>query len=94
MSPSRMGNIAFFSSILISSVYFDLLTQHFSKVTAKSLTSILIIDVAVIRKYFVLKEFHTIFKNDAGKQTGNEINAYSWRIFKDHALAGMGAGTF
>ena len=47
-----MGNIAFFSSILISSVCFDLVTRHFSKVTTMSLTSILIIDVAIIGKYF------------------------------------------
>ena len=52
MSPSRMGNIAFFSSILISSVCFDLVTRHFSKVTTMSLNRILIIDVAIIGKYF------------------------------------------
>jgi len=54
MSPSLMGNIAFFSSILISSVCFDLVTRHFSKVTtmSMSLTSILIIGVPIIGKYF------------------------------------------
>ena len=95
MGASRMGNIAFFSSILISAAFLAVVTRRFSKMTAIFLASILIIDVAIIGKYFGIERVAQRLQTmTLETETRDNINAYSWRIFKDYPIAGTGAGTY
>ncbi|MCZ6502724.1 MAG: O-antigen ligase family protein [Gammaproteobacteria bacterium] len=95
MSTSRMGNIAFLSSILITAFLSISITRRVNKTTAIFLISILIIDVAIIGNYFGFERISRRIQHIAVDATARaEINQYSWRIFGDHPWVGTGAGTY
>ncbi len=95
MSTSRMGNIAFLSSILITALLSISITRRVNKTTAIFLISILIIDVAIIGNYFGFERISRRMQHIAVDATARaEVNQYSWRIFGDHPWMGTGAGTY
>ena len=95
MSTSRMGNMAFLSSVLIAAFISISFTRRVNKTTAVFLISILIIDVAIIGNYFGFERISKRMQRIAVDSIGRtEINQYSWRIFKDQPWTGTGAGTY
>ena len=95
MSASRMGNIAFFSSILIGATCYIFFTGRVNKMTVIFLASVLIIDVAIVGKYFGIERVSQRLQTmTLETETRDDINKYSWQIFTDHPIAGTGAGTY
>jgi len=95
MTHSRMGNTAFFVSMGIIGTITLLLKKRSIGSTLLLLTSLLIIDIAVVGNFFgVEKVINRLEQTSAKKETRDEINLYSLKIVEDNLLHGTGAGSF
>ncbi|MBT7722482.1 MAG: O-antigen ligase family protein [Gammaproteobacteria bacterium] len=95
MSRSRMGNIAFFSSIMITAAVAFYYTRSFSRYTAILLVSILAIDVLIISKYFGIEQLAERFRETTIVSDGRvDLLSYNLAVFKDHVWLGTGAGSY
>jgi O-antigen ligase len=95
MSRSRMGNVAFFSSILITGALAFYHTRTFSRYTAILLVSILAIDAFIISSYFGVEKLAERFRNTTTVANNRiDLQHYNLAIFKDHVWLGTGAGSY
>ena len=95
MSRSRMGNIAFFSSIMITAAVAFYYTRSFSRYTAILLVSILAIDVLIISKYFGIEQLAERFRETTIVSNSRvDLQSYNLTVFKDHVWLGTGAGSY
>ncbi len=95
MSGSRMGNSAFFGSILISGTLTLLLAKKLNRSTVVLLVSLIVIDIALIGTYFgVERVVNRIQETTMSEEQRVELNRYTVNIVRDHTLTGTGAGTF
>lgn len=95
MSRSRMGNIAFFTSIFVSGLLAFYFSRRFSRYTALLLISILAIDAFIIGNYFGLERLQERFRQAPIEQdTRLDLQRYNLEILRDHPWAGTGAGTY
>ena len=103
MTRSRMGNAAFFTSMLIAGVS-GWPVQHATRSTVILLVSLIIIDVFVVGTWFgvenVIKRYEqtTIYRDcsqpAARWKNGFEPGLYAMDMLKDYPLTGSGGGTF
>ncbi len=107
MTRSRMGNIAFVSSMLITGAILALANPKYRFKLAIILASLLIIDLLIVSQYFGLDELQQRLVNTQidDKVVGGEVLIkqnvnrdevldYSIILLKQHALIGSGAGSF
>lgn len=95
MSRSRMGNVAFFSSILITAAIAFYYTRTFSRYTAFLLVTILAIDALIISNYFGTEKLAQRLRDTTVEgNTRVDLQQYNLKIFKDHAWLGTGAGAY
>jgi O-antigen ligase len=107
MTRSRMGNIAFVSSLLITGAILAVATPKYRLRLAIILASLLIIDLFIVSQFFGLDELQQRLVNTqiddkvisgevTVKQNVNrdEVLDYSVILLKQHALLGSGAGSF
>jgi O-antigen ligase len=95
MSRSRSGNVAFFSSVLISSSIAFYYSRNLSRSTIMLLISILAIDAIIIGNYFGLERLGERFTQTSQHLTERiDLQKYNLEIIKEHPLAGLGAGSF
>jgi len=96
LSKSRMGNIAFFSSLLLAGGYYILVVRRVSAGIIAFFVSVLLIDLLIIGNFFgiekVAEEIRQtsvtteVFRIDIGNDT--------LEIVRDYPLTGTGAGSF
>ncbi|MEM0954645.1 MAG: O-antigen ligase family protein [Pseudomonadota bacterium] len=95
LTRSRMGNAAFFTG-LISMGFLALLLQR--RVTRNALLlfgSLLLIDALILGNWFGFeKVVERIEQTSTASETRDDVSADAYRIFKDHWVAGTGAGSF
>lgn len=107
MTHSRMGNIAFFASLILVGGLFILREKTHRLRNSLVLASLLLIDLLVISQYFGLERLkerlfetrlHDVVVNGEVVQKANEIRdnvfAYSLPIIYERPLIGQGAGSF
>jgi O-antigen ligase len=97
MSTSRMGNIAFLSSLLITSALSVLMGRKINLATVVFLASIVLIDALIIGNYFGIERIANRIQNYEQNRdivSRVEINDYSLQMIQDHPLVGTGAGTY
>ena len=97
MSRSRMGNMAFFSSILITAAISFYYSRSFNRYAAILLVSILALDTLIIGNYFGIERLGERLRevgSDSSSQGRVELQTYNLRILKDHLWLGAGAGTY
>ena len=95
MSRSRMGNVAFFSSILITSIIAFYYTRSINRYTVILLTSILVLDVFIIGNYFGIERLGQRLAQAGTEATGRiNLQSYNLRIIKERPLTGSGAGSY
>jgi len=107
MSHSRMGNMAFFASLLIVGGVFVMYERRNRLRNSLILCSLIIIDVLVISQYFGLAQLkdrlvntrlHDVQVNNEVVQSANEVRAdvfgYAIPLLLERPMAGHGAGTF
>ena len=95
MSRSRMGNLAFFASVLIASGVAFYYSRQLARNSAIFLVSILVIDVILIGSYFGVERLgERLAKTSPESSLRIEILDYNQRILKDNLVFGTGPGTY
>lgn len=107
MTHSRMGNTAFFTSLLLVGGLFVLMEKEHRLRNSLILTSIIVIDMLVISQYFGLEKLkdrlintrlHDVVVNGEVVQQANEVRddvfGYAIPLLMERPLTGQGAGSF
>jgi len=95
MTHSRMGNTAFFAGMGIVGTLAIILKGKSIGSTLFLLTSLLVIDIAVVGTFFGIENVIDRIEGTSQKrETRDEVNLYSLEIHKNNQLTGTGAGTY
>lgn len=93
---SRMGNTAFFSSLLIAGVIGIIFSKHATRNTVVLLVSLVVIDLLIVGSWFGVEKLAKRIEATtvAEVQAREEPAAHTFGIIERHPLFGMGPGTF
>jgi O-antigen ligase len=95
LSRSRMGNTAFFASLMIAGGLALLLMKNKSRSTTILLSSLLIIDIAIVGTFFGVEKVAERLQNTtAEKETRDEVVRDTLAMWQEYPLTGVGAATF
>ena len=95
MTHSRMGNTAFFSSLLIAGAIGLLLSKHAPRSTVILLVSLIVIDVFIVGTWFGIEKVAERIEQTT-MQTESRVIAAPHNIdyWQDYKLTGSGLGSF
>jgi len=93
---SRMGNTAFFSSLLLAGVVGIALSRHATRNTVILLASLIAIDLFIVGSWFGVEKLAQRLEQTTARdvQVREEPSAYTLSLIRDYAVFGSGAGTF
>jgi O-antigen ligase len=93
---SRMGNTAFFSSLLIAGVIGIALSRRATRNTVILLASLVVIDLAIVGSWFGVEKLAQRLEQTTMQdvQEREDPAVYTIPLIKDYRLIGAGAGTF
>ena len=95
MTRSRMGNTAFFASLMMTGLLALLLMKNKSASTTILLSSLLIIDIAIVGTFFgVEKVAERLQGTSIEKESRDEVSRDTLAMFLDSPLLGTGAGSY
>lgn len=101
LSKSRMGNVAFLSSLLVAGVLYAVLAKRFSTATLVFFVSVVLVDILIIGNYFgidrVAQEIQQGMQLDSavsGRDHRLVVAEDTLHIVGDFPLTGAGAGSF
>ncbi|WP_221800255.1 O-antigen ligase family protein [Oceanobacter mangrovi] len=95
MTRSRMGNSAFFASMMITGALALLLMRQKSKSTTILLASLLIIDITIVGTFFGVDKVAERLQNTSTEtESRDEVSRDTFNMWLEQPLAGIGAGTF
>lgn len=95
MSRSRMGNTAFFASLMIAGGLALLLMKNKSTSTTILLSSLLIIDIAIVGTFFgVEKVAERLQGSSIEKESRDEVSRDTFNMWFDNPILGTGAGSY
>ena len=95
LSRSRMGNSAFFASLLITGALALLLMKNKSRSTTILLGSLLIIDIAIVGTFFgVEKVAQRLQASSTTHESRDEVSRDTFNMWQQYPLMGIGAGTY
>ena len=95
MSRSRMGNTAFFSSLVLSGLLYVICRRKFSRGIAFLFISLLAVDMAIVSQWFGLDQvIDRLEQTSIDHETRPNVARLTLNIIKDYSLTGTGAGTF
>lgn len=93
---SRMGNTAFFASLLAAGAIGIALSRHATRNTVLLLASLIVIDLLIVGSWFGVEKLARRFEQASveGIQDRENVAALALDIVKDYPVAGSGPGTF
>ena len=101
LSRSRMGNVAFFSSLFVAGSLYVILSKRFSLGTLIFFGSVVLIDILIIGNYFGIDRVAAEIQQGLRLDTSIAVRDYrltvsedTLRIVGDYPLTGTGAGSF
>lgn len=95
LSRSRMGNSAFFASLLITGALALLLMKNKSRSTTILLGSLLIIDISIVGTFFgVEKVAQRLQSTSAKHESRDEVSRDTFSMWQQQPLMGIGAGGY
>lgn len=95
MTRSRMGNTAFFSSMMIAGTIGLLLFRQSSRSVVILFASLIVIDVFLMGAFFGIDKLQERFeKTSLTTEQRDEVNLLSLPIIQDHPLTGTGVGSY
>jgi O-antigen ligase len=95
MTHSRMGNTAFFSSLLIAGVIGLIFSKHAPRSTIILLASLIIIDIFIVGAWFgVDKVVQRLEQTSVKKEMRDDVFSYAQVQIKDYKVIGSGLGSF
>ena len=95
LTRSRMGNTAFFASLMIAGFLALFLMKNKSRSTTILLSSLLVIDIAIVGTFFGVEKVADRIQNSSTEsESRDEVTAATFEAWQDHPLFGLGAGSF
>ncbi len=95
LSRSRMGNSAFFASLLITGALALLLMKNKSRSTTILLTSLLVIDISIVGTFFgVEKVAQRLQSTSSEQESRDEVSRDTFSMWQKFPLMGIGAGSY
>ena len=95
LTRSRMGNTAFFASLMIAGALALLLMRNKTTATTVLLTSLLVIDIAIVGTFFgVDKVAERIQETSVEGESRDEVTRDTFAMFMEYPITGVGAGNF
>ncbi len=96
LSKSRMGNIAFFSSLLIAGGYYVLVVRRASVGVIAFFVSVLLIDILIVGNFFGIEKVAEEIRQTSltTEVVRIDVARDTLEIVRDYPLAGIGAGSF
>ena len=102
LSKSRMGNVAFFSSLIFAGGLYAVLARRFSLGTLVFFISVVLIDILIIGNYFGIDKVAAEIQQGIQLDTSisgmdyyrASVAADTLQIVRDYPLTGAGAGSF
>lgn len=95
LTHSRMGNTAFFVSLMISGIIGLILSRHAPRATIILFISIIVIDVLIVGTWFgVKKVVQRLEDTHFVTETRDDVNTYNFIYFSDYFWTGSGLGSF
>ena len=93
---SRMGNVAFFASLLIAGIVGITLSRHAPRNTVILLVSLVIIDLTIVGSWFGVEKLAQRLQETTVQdvELREEPAAYAVGIIKDYPIFGAGPGSF
>src|SRR4029078_6177582 len=96
MTRSRMGNTAFFSSLLLAGAVALALSRHDPRSRVILIASLIAIDIFIVGSWFgVEKTMHRIEQTTVGDvEVREDPTVYALEMARDYPLFGTGPGPF
>ncbi|MCK5719275.1 MAG: O-antigen ligase family protein [Thiomargarita sp.] len=95
LTHSRMGNTAFFASLLIAGIIGLILSRHAPRSIIILFVSIIIIDIIIVGTWFgVEKVVNRIETTRMITETRDDVDIYSLNYLQDYLWTGSGLGSF
>jgi O-antigen ligase len=95
LSRSRMGNTAFFASLLVTGGIVLALSKRATRSMVILIASLIVIDILVVGAYFgVERVVERIEQTRLETEERGDVATYALRIWKDYPIVGAGLGSF
>jgi len=95
LTKSRMGNAAFFSSLIISGLLFLLIARHATRSTTIFLISLVVLDIILIGSWVgVGKVVQRMENTSAATEHRDEVARDTISMIKEQPLTGIGGGNY
>jgi len=95
LTRSRMGNTAFFASLMVAGGLALLLMRNKTRSTTILLSSLLVIDIAIVGTFFgVDKVAERLQATSSQTENRDEVTRDTLAMWRGHPVTGTGAGTF
>jgi O-antigen ligase len=95
MTRSRMGNTAFFASMMIAGAIALSLSRHANRATVILLVSLIVIDIFIVGSWFGLEKVkERLVETNMTAEARDEVNVDILPYWQDYFLTGSGLGSF
>ncbi|KEI70770.1 hypothetical protein GV64_08445 [Endozoicomonas elysicola] len=95
MGRSRMGNTAFFSSLMITGVLYVICRKKLSRGVIILFVSLFVIDTIIVSQWFGLEEVvERLERTNVEMEARSDVNPQTLGAIPDFSLTGSGAGSF
>ncbi len=95
MTHSRMGNTAFFASMMIAGVLALILSKHANRATVILLVSLIVIDIFIVGAWFgIEKVAQRLEQTSLSTEKRDEVDIYSLPYWQDYLWTGSGLGSY
>ena len=95
LTRSRMGNTAFFASLLITGTLALILFKEMPRSVMLLIASLIVIDIIIIGSWVGLEQVkERLEQTTLEHENRDEIDSYSFRMWQDYPLFGAGAGSY
>ena len=95
LTRSRMGNTAFFASLMIAGAMALFMLRNKTTATTILLSSLLVIDIAIVGTFFgVDKVAERLQQTSSESESRDEVARDTFGMFKEYPLTGVGVGNF
>jgi O-antigen ligase len=95
LSRSRMGNTAFFSSLLVAGVIGLALSRHATRSMVILITSLIVIDIVIVGTYFGASQVvERIERTTLAAETRDEVASHTLEVWPAFPVFGSGLGSY
>ena len=95
LTRSRMGNTAFFASMLVTGTLALILFRDMPRPVMLLITSLIVIDIIIIGSWVGLEQVkERLEQTTLAQENRDEIDTYSYKMWQDYPFFGSGAGSY